>query len=225
MIVDLHVHTGYSFDSLSRPEDVVRAARRKDLDGIAITDHNDIRGALRARAHAAGTDFIVIVGEEIATNKGDIIALFLVERIAPGPLEMVVEAIHRQGGLVVLPHPYRGHEPTDQILSLVDAVESFNGRTKELDNERSSVLAIAYDKPGISVSDAHFCSEVGNSAIQLSENDIREAILHRQFRTVSKYNPSYLFPLSQIVKSLKQRECRNLPKQAAWMIARLAKVR
>ena len=81
MRLDLHVHSKYSSDGYHHPKDIVRAARLKGLDGIAITDHNTIKGAIVASKHTT-PDFTVIVGAEIATERGEIMGLFLTEEIS-----------------------------------------------------------------------------------------------------------------------------------------------
>ncbi len=103
---DLHVHTRYSSDSFLCPKKIVAFAnRRKKI--IAITDHNEIAGALEAKKH--DRENRIIVGEEIETTdwKGEILALGIREKISPGLALEVVEKIHRQGGTAVLSHPFR----------------------------------------------------------------------------------------------------------------------
>ncbi len=109
--VDLHCHTSASFDCLARPESVVRAAASRGITHLAITDHDTIDGALMAR-DAAPEGLTVIVGEEVKTSDGDLIALFLERAVAPGrPAAETIAEVREQGGLVGIPHPfdkYRG---------------------------------------------------------------------------------------------------------------------
>src|ERR1700687_1413566 len=105
---DLHMHTTVS-DGWPTPQDLVdHAARRAKLDVIAVTDHDTIEGALRARDHAAKrARFHVIVGEEVSSRDGHIVALFLERRVRPGmSAAATVDAIHDQGGLAVAVHPF-----------------------------------------------------------------------------------------------------------------------
>ena len=104
--VDLHCHSSASFDSLTSPATIVRLAAERGLTHQAITDHERLDGALRAR-DLAPAGLTVIVGEEIRTTGGDIIGLYLTDPVPPGmsPLE-TAQAIHEQGGLVGLPHPF-----------------------------------------------------------------------------------------------------------------------
>ena len=167
--IDLHCHTSASFDSLASPEAVVRAATRRGLTHLAITDHDRIDGALRAR-DAAPDGLTVIVGEEVRTADGDLIAVFLESAVAPGrPALDTIAAVREQGGLVGIPHPFdrfRGSMLRDPRLEamgrLVDWVEAHNARVVGgTGNERAAEFAREMGLPGIAVSDAHSTLEVG----------------------------------------------------------------
>jgi len=167
--VDLHCHTNASFDSLSDPRSVVKAAATRGLTHLAITDHDRIDGALRAR-DAAPDGLVVIIGEEVRTADGDLIALFLDEAVEPHrPVRETIEAVRAQGGLVGIPHPFdrfRGSMLTDPRLEamaqLVDWVESHNARVVGgTGNERAQAFAREMGLPGVAVSDAHSILEVG----------------------------------------------------------------
>ncbi len=177
--VDLHCHTSASFDSLADPLKVVQAARDRGITHLAITDHDRIDGALRARA-AAIPGITVIVGEEVKTTEGDLVCLFLEEAIPPGlsPAETIARA-RAQGALVGIPHPfdrYRSSMGTadDEIRTLaglVDWVEVFNARVVFREgNERAAELARTAGIPGVAVSDAHTIMEVGVAATRLEGN-------------------------------------------------------
>jgi predicted metal-dependent phosphoesterase TrpH len=176
--VDLHCHTNASFDSLSSPDKVVRAAATRGLTHLAITDHDRIEGALRAR-DAAPEGLTVIVGEEIRTADGDLIALFLERAIAPGlPARDTIAEVRAQGGLVGIPHPFdrfRGSLLKDPRLEamapLVDWVEAHNARVVGgSGNEQAAVFALEMGLPGIAVSDAHSVIEVGVAYTALEGN-------------------------------------------------------
>jgi predicted metal-dependent phosphoesterase TrpH len=184
--VDLHSHTSWSPDSLSRPEDVVRVAAERGLSHIAITDHGRIEGALAARA-AAPEGLTVIVGQEIRTHEGDLIGLYLEHPIPAGlSAKDASAAVHAQGGLVGLPHPFdrfRGSllarhktepkaepndgepqaaDPLDDFAPLMDYVETFNARVPMPGaNDRAAEWAARHGLPGVAVSDAHTLLEVG----------------------------------------------------------------
>lgn len=174
--VDLHCHTAASFDSLARPGAVVRAAEARGLTHLAITDHGTIDGALRAR-DAAPRELTVLVGEEIRTLEGDLIALFLDRAIPNGlPAAEAIAAVRAQGGMVGVPHPFDrfrgsigrtdgGRTGVDALIEAsgtVDWIEAWNARIVFGDgNIRAAELAAARRLPGVAVSDAHTTMEVG----------------------------------------------------------------
>ena len=167
--VDLHCHTRASFDCLSAPREVVRAAARRGLTHIAITDHERIDGALEAR-EVAPDGLTVLVGEEVRTRDGDLICLFI-ERPVPRGMsaEETIAAVREQGGLVGIPHPFdraRGsllrNLTMETLASQVDWVEVHNARVMVGDgNERAAQFARDHELPGVAVSDAHSVLEVG----------------------------------------------------------------
>jgi predicted metal-dependent phosphoesterase TrpH len=167
--VDLHCHTRGSFDSLSDPAAVVRAARTRGLTHLAITDHDRIDEALRAR-DSAPPELTIIVGSEVRTRDGDLICLFLERPIPPGLSAVAaIAATREQGGLVGIPHPfdrYRSSLLNDPHLAdladRVDWVETWNARiVGRSGNERAADFARAHRLPGVAVSDAHSVLEVG----------------------------------------------------------------
>lgn len=176
--VDLHCHTSASFDSLASPRAVVAAAARRGLTHLAITDHDRIEGALAAR-DAAPEGLTVLIGEEIRTRDGDLIAVFLSRAVPPGlPASETVAAVREQGGLVGIPHPFdrfRGSvskgeslRNLEALVAGVDWVESWNARVLVGDgNTRAAELALAAGVPGVAVSDAHTTLEVGVAATVL----------------------------------------------------------
>lgn len=174
--LDLHLHSSYSYDCLVSPRDVVAAARRAGLDGIALTDHNEIRGALQLAEEWRDGPFVVIPGEEIETADGEIIGLFLREWIPPGlRAEETVALIREQGGLVYVPHPLaRGVPPRIReeallrILPQVDILEGFNGRIPlAIDDLRAQAMALEHGKAVGAGSDAHFPFEYGRAWVEV----------------------------------------------------------
>src|SRR5215218_11522871 len=106
---DIHVHSTHSDGHAAVEEVLEHAVRRTDLQVIAITDHNTIEGALEARSLAEEYGIEVVVGEEVSTADGELLALFIERRLAPGrPAAETIAAVHEQGGLCVAAHPYAG---------------------------------------------------------------------------------------------------------------------
>ena len=106
MDADLHIHTKYSFDSLLEPKTIIKLALKRGLSAIAITDHNTVRGSIVTRRKASSiNDLMIIPGIEVKTNMGEIVGLFVQNEIKTRNFDEVIEDIHSQDGLVVLPHP------------------------------------------------------------------------------------------------------------------------
>ena len=166
--IDLHCHTRGSFDSLSAPKDVVKAAASRGLTHLAITDHDRIDAALEAR-DLAPPGLMIIVGEEVKTRDGDMICTFLERAIPPGLSAVeTIAAAREQGGLVGLPHPFdrlRGSILRDpsmaHVVDAVDWVETHNARLVGKGNEQALEFARDRGLPGVAVSDAHSIMEVG----------------------------------------------------------------
>lgn len=173
---DLHVHTCHSKDSTSSPDLIVQHCLNVGINCLAVTDHNNIDGALEVKRIAP---FEVIVGEEMMTTRGEIIGLFLSEIIPPrlSPEETVAR-IKAQGGLVCIPHPFDRFRPHSRLsrnslvklIPDIDLIEVFNSRTYLLrDSERALQFAQSHGLPGIVGSDAHVIREIGRSYLELPE--------------------------------------------------------
>jgi predicted metal-dependent phosphoesterase TrpH len=165
--IDLHCHTSASFDCLARPGDVVKAAAARGLTHLIVTDHDRIDGAVAAR-ELAPDGLTVIVGEEIKTADGDLIAAFLERAVGPGMSAIeTVAAVREQGGLVGIPHPFdrlRGSmlaDPASSVVASVDWIEVHNARLVGSGNERAAAVARELGVPGVAVSDAHSVLEIG----------------------------------------------------------------
>jgi predicted metal-dependent phosphoesterase TrpH len=213
--MDLHCHTNASFDSLADPLRVVRAARARGITHLAITDHDRLDGARRAR-DAALPGITVIVGEEVKTAQGDLICLFLEELIPSGlPAAETVARARAQGGLVGIPHPfdrYRGSvgKAEDEIRALAglaDGVEAFNARVVfRAGNERAAELARTAGIPGVAVSDAHSILEVGVAATRLEGDPSTPAGLLAALATArlvpgrASYLARAITPLAKLVQ-------------------------
>ncbi len=175
--IDLHLHTNASRDCLVTPARIMAAARRRGLDGIAVTDHNATR-AWNQFVPFRGQGLTLVFGEEVFTTDGEIIGLFLTHEVPPGRSALEsARAIKDQGGVVVVPHPFdriRKGPLTRSALDglvrcqLVDAIETFNARTTfAVDNVAAAAFAREYGLPTVGGSDAHTAREVGIAYTEL----------------------------------------------------------
>lgn len=170
--VEFHCHTIYSKDSLIEPRKLVEAARRKGIDRLIVTDHNSIGGALAAQKIAPE---LVIVGEEILTTRGELLAAFVSEEI-PAKLEPleVIRRLKEQGAFISVSHPLdpmRGwkREHLLEILPHIDALEVFNARCiDEKFNDDARAFARKHDIPGTVGSDAHTLMELGRATLTVA---------------------------------------------------------
>ena len=178
--VELHSHTSYSKDCLVQPTQFVAACRRKGIDRVAVTDHNAIAGALAAQTLAPD---LVIVGEEVKTDCGEIIAFFLRELVPPGlPVREAIARVRGQGGVVGVSHPcdrYRreamGASRLLPIIDLVDALEVFNPRCiQPADNDCARAIAQEHGKLMFAGSDAHTTFELGQATMRMPPFDSPE---------------------------------------------------
>jgi glycosyltransferase involved in cell wall biosynthesis len=176
--VDLHMHTDHSHDCATPVEVLLSTARERGLGAIAVTDHNEISGALEAAAKADGVK--VIVAEEVKTaHQGEVIGLFLSEKIPRGlSLEETIAEIKRQGGLVYVPHPFdRLHAVPDYehllpVLGDVDAIEVFNPRVAfSAFNEEAARFAAKYRIVAGAGSDSHVAAGLGSVRIRMRDFD------------------------------------------------------
>lgn len=174
MRVDFHSHTMYSGDSTTTPDEFAEAISHAALDVVAITDHNTIDGAL---ALADELPCEVIVGEEMRTHAGELIGLFLTERVPQGlpPVE-TAKRIRDQGGIVYVPHPFdemRNNLRTDAMIELaqaglLDAIEVLNSKTSLRSlNRRAATFAAEFDLAAGAGSDAHVAEALGAAYLQM----------------------------------------------------------
>jgi glycosyltransferase involved in cell wall biosynthesis len=182
--VDLHMHTDHSPDCATPVDTLLDTAKRVGLGAIAITDHNEISGALEARERANGIK--VIVAEEVKTaDQGEVIGLFIEEKIPRGmTLQETIAEIRRQGGLVYVPHPFdRMHAVPDyehllDVVEDIDAMEVFNPRVAfAAFNEEAARFAAKYRIVAGAGSDSHVAQGLGSVKIRMRDFDGPEEFL------------------------------------------------
>ena len=195
--IDFHIHTSHSFDSLTPPGVVVEIAKRRGLNGIAVTDHDTIGGALAAVSANKDPDFLVIPGIEVKSDLGDVIGLYLSRDIKSHAFGDVIEEIHEQGGIAYVPHPIRtfGAAHVPDVFAQYPSIElweRYNGRYGPREFAQADFV---FTEVGIEAalcgSDAHFPWEIGLFRTQLPELPrdpqtllaaVNEAQLHAEVR-------------------------------------------
>jgi predicted metal-dependent phosphoesterase TrpH len=200
--VDLHMHTDHSPDCATPVEVLLETARDRGLGAIAITDHNEVSGALEAREIAERMgDIKVIVAEEVKTaEQGEVIGLFLKERIPRGmSMSETIAEIRRQGGLVYVPHPFdRFHSVPDyehllDIVEEIDVLEVFNPRVAVTAfNEEAERFARKYRIVPGAGSDSHVAQGLGSVRVRIHDFDgpqefleaMRDADITRKHRNL-----------------------------------------
>jgi predicted metal-dependent phosphoesterase TrpH len=203
--VEFHCHTVYSKDSLTTPKQLVTACHRKGIDIVIVTDHNSIAGA---RAAQALDPELVIVGEEIMTTRGEILAAFVTEEIPAGlsPQE-TIRRLKEQRAFISVSHPfdiYRGGhwEEADllEILPEVDAIEVFNSRCWSPEfNRQAQMFAEEHGIPGTVGSDAHAPFELGRSVLLLEQfqgSDGMRAVIRKGIPKV-RWSPPWFHLISR----------------------------
>jgi predicted metal-dependent phosphoesterase TrpH len=173
--VEFHCHTIFSNDSLTTAKGLVDTCHRKGLDRVVVTDHNTIAGALAA--YALDPE-LVIVGEEIMTTRGEILAAYVTEAIPRGlsPQE-TIRRLRDQAAFISVSHPFDSWrsgawklEDLLEITPLVDAIEIFNARCLLAeDNRRAIEFARQHNLPGTAGSDAHAAFELGAATLVLPQ--------------------------------------------------------
>lgn len=171
--IDLHAHTIYSKDSLTKTMLLIERARAIGLNKVAVTEHNRLDGALVAKALAPD---LVIVGEEIKTTHGEIIAYYVQEEVPRGlsPVE-TVRRLREQGAVISIPHPLDSvrtsamrRETVMTIIDDVDALEVLNSRcVRHADNQAAAQLAAEHGKLVTAGSDAHIARELGTCYLEV----------------------------------------------------------
>ncbi len=179
MKIDMHIHTSYSPDGKVPPAEVLKIARKLGLDAVAITDHNEIRGALEARKLGI---IKVIPGIEVSTSAGHVLAYNVDCKIPRGlSIAETAEKIHECGGIAIIAHPYRfwsgvGEREVKENFRYVDGLEIFNARCKKRNNRKARKLWEELGGLYTAGSDAHFADEIGRAWLEVPCEDIWECI-------------------------------------------------
>ena len=198
MKFDLHIHTKYSLDCTSKPEKIVKIAKKRGMDGIAVTDHDNIRGWNHMIEVTKKFDLMLVLGQEVRIRRNsesfEILGLFLNDRIKRGGVEEIVDQIKEQDGIACLPHPFDPFKvrfnDRDSLVKKIDAVEIFNARVpRSIYNKKAFNFAKKYELGMTAGSDAHTELEVGRGFVIADVNDLKDlkqAILKGEIEAAGK---------------------------------------
>ena len=224
MKFDLHIHSRRSYDSFSSVENIIKYAKKRNLNGVAITDHehflsnNDFNCSL-------DQDIWVIKGAEMWTEMGDIIGLFLSSPLKCNkPMDLINE-IHDQNGIAILAHPFkrRKYSYPEEILRLFDAIEVANGRWKDLrlfsqNQEVNHLLSVVEGRSA--GSDSHFAFEVGRTYLTTpyvaTQEELKKKICSGEGQAIYSGNSEWLDGFSQGVKFLKNPSIKQFLRTIYW---------
>jgi predicted metal-dependent phosphoesterase TrpH len=206
----IHLHSSSSFDSITDPKAIVDKAVTHQINILCITDHDTIEGSVKASEYAKThykEAIKIIIGAEFSTDWGDIIGINIKENIDSKDAKHVIENIKKQGGLVLLPHPFDSHKNIEYLAKEADLIEVFNARSKPINNQKALELATKLDKPIYVASDAHFLSDTMLCVNNLPANsNFYEALLspNKSFETAYSSQLNYLN--SQLIKGIKKKK-------------------
>ena len=221
--VEFHCHTSASKDCLVTPARIVECAIEKGIDRLVITDHNTTAGAVAASALDARR---IIVGEEIMTTKGELLAAFVRREVPEGLAPMdAISQLRDQGAFISVSHPFDVHRNGAwlehdllEVLPFVDAIEIFNSRVLDVrHNARAREFAGRHNLVGTVGSDAHTCWELGRSTQRLPDfetaDGLRTAMVNAAYATA--WSPPWVHLASRYaVWSRRVRRILDAPRSA-----------
>ncbi len=190
---DLHIHSTCSkhkiwgIDGIHTPREIVEKAISMGLDGIALTDHNTIKGSLKAIEYVREKKFsiLIIPSAEIRSAKGDILALGINENIRPYmSVQATIDSIKDQGGIAIAAHPFKYNSDIGDLLKhssnpiKFDAIEVFNSNIRKNANYRAEILAKELNLPGVAGSDAHhkMCIGMAMTGLEIDNLSVEDAL-------------------------------------------------
>jgi len=199
--LDLHIHSKYSEDAIGSPKEIIKSVKKKGLNGIAITDHNTVRGGLEA-LKIAPKDFVVIPGVEISTKDGHLIALNVSKNI-PRDLSVAetVEKIIEIDGIPIVPHLYRTmsgikEKKLKDILEKNSVIEVFNSCSTHKSNYKMGETAKKYNLGGVGGSDSHLPTYCGFGYTTVKSSDFSVDSVLSEIRKKNTWGEGKTLPMS-----------------------------
>lgn len=217
--LDLHIHSQYSEDGIGSPKEIIKILQKRKLQGMAITDHNNVEGGLQAQKFAP-KDFIVIPGAEISTDKGHIIALNVKENIKKNlSVEETIEKIIEVGGIPTVPHLFRSmsgikYNMFKEIHQKISTIEVFNSCSDIKTNLKTMKIAKNFNLGGIGGSDSHIPEYVGYGYTIINSTDCSIDTVLSEINKKKTWGDGNTLPLNyrseRVIKSIKQYFIRGL---------------
>ena len=176
---DLHIHSEASYDCDSSVEEILESAVEENLDVVAVTDHDEVRGSREAVKSADEYDLTAVPGVEVSTADGHLLALGVEEKIpSDEPVRETIEKVRARGGVAVIPHPFQRLRHGVGAVRDCDAVETYNSRLLTgIANRRARRFARANALPELGGSDAHIPEMVGQTYTEIEAEPDVEAVL------------------------------------------------
>ncbi len=219
MKLDLHIHSQYSEDGIGSPKEIIKILQKRGLQGMAITDHNNVEGSLQAQK-VAPKDFIVIPCAEISTNNGHILALDVKENIKKNlSVEETIEKIFDIGGIPIVPHLFRTMSgikinKLKEIHRKISVIEVFNSCSNLKTNLKTMKIAKNFNLGGIGGSDSHSPEFVGYGYTIINSTDFNIDSVLSEINKKKTWGDGNTLPLNyrseRVIKSIKQYFIRGL---------------
>jgi predicted metal-dependent phosphoesterase TrpH len=224
-----HIHTKHSWDSRLQVASLTSELSKLDVSLALVADHDTFEGSIALARHVSQRDLgiQVPIAAEIRTDQGDVIAVFEDDSDLPaiGSLKSAKEirsVVIDHGGLVWLPHPYRGHQEVESIAGHCDVVEVFNARCSVKKNERGEALCDAFGATPAYGADAHLRSELGQVIVEYQPaGTLLETLSGKPQPVVTRRTPKSNVMAAEVINGVKVRR----PLLAAYFIIRYAKHR
>lgn len=204
-----HIHTRYSYDSISSVSKIVRLALSANVKLLLITDHDTLSGSIAARKFVSlnKLDIIVPLAAEYLTNYGDLIVVNIPENFVPDyDFNITAKNAKKLGATTILPHPYDNHQLDKIDFEYVDYIECFNSRSSIEKNAMSNDLCDRLKKKKIFGSDAHFVGNVLDVIFEIENVDFSSSYTPIKTDYASKKSKI----ISQIIKAIKKRDIKLL---------------
>ena len=224
----IHFHSKYSYDSIISIKEITRFALKNNLNFICLTDHETIKGSKKLQQYIKSKKLAiqVIIGAEYKTSLGDIIALNIKKDIKSMQFDEFIKEARQQDGVLLFPHPYKGHKNIEYIAQKIDMIEIFNSRLDKKNNDKSYKLAKKYNKNTYCSSDAHTYMSLKNCILEFDsvESNFIEALLDSNIKCLSCKNSFYYEVIySQVIKAIKNKSYKLIVNQIKQFIKLMLK--